>query len=112
MEVECVSVAFGAANWKRDVEALRSLLGEPSMLQDGVWAQFDCEGTRVSVGVRTDVPEAALMLKVSDVDGARAQMADAGWQTGEVVRGEHELRVYASQPDGLSIIAYQPVRTD
>jgi hypothetical protein len=111
MKIERVSVAFGAENWERDVGALRSLLGEPTMIQDGSWAQFDCEGTRVSVGVRPDLPAAALMLKVSDVEAARDRLADAGWQTGELVPGEHELRVYATQPDGLNVIAYQPVPT-
>ena len=62
MKIERVSVAFGAENWERDVGALRSLLGEPTLIQDGAWAQFDCEGTRVSVGVRADTtPAAALM---------------------------------------------------
>jgi hypothetical protein len=111
MNVERVSVAFGVADWKRHVEALQAILGAPSMVQDGVWAQFDCGGSRVSVGVKPDVPDTALMLKVSDLEAARDRLAAAGWETGDLIAGEHEVRVYASQPGGLNLIAYQPLRT-
>jgi hypothetical protein len=108
MQIDKVSVVFGATDWEKEVEALTRIFGEPTMSQVGVWAQFDPSGARISIGSAEDVPLAALMVKVPDIEDARRELEAAGWICSETMLGEHELRVHSSRSKGVDVIAYQP----
>jgi hypothetical protein len=100
---------FGSDDWSGDVKALAALIGPPSALQDGVWAQFDHGGARVAIGASADVPEPSLMLKVGNLDEAKATLESVGFEVNEPVVGQHEIQIRARRPGGLSVVAYVPI---
>ena len=109
IQLDRVSFGIGSSDWAKDVAALTELIGSPSVVQEGEWAQFDLGGARVAVGTADDLPAVALMCKVGDVNQAAGELRDAGWQVDEAMRGAHELRARAQAGTGLHVILYQPL---
>jgi hypothetical protein len=111
MEIERLSVvlpvddlAVAAAEWA-------GLLGvEPTFVHGERWAQFDVAGTRISLAGTDRVGDrAALMVKVPDVPGARADALRRGRDAGELESGPHEVRCTVEGPGGTPVVLYAPI---
>ncbi|HWI21210.1 MAG TPA: hypothetical protein VNT22_01200 [Baekduia sp.] len=87
-----------------------TLLGvAPTFIDGDRWAQFDFDGRRIALaGTDRTSDRAGLMLKVDDLDAAKAAIAAAGLTASEVEEGPHELRITAEGPGGWPLVLYTP----
>ena len=86
----------------------RTVLGvEPTFVDGDRWAQFDLGGTRLALAGRDRAADAAgVMVKVADVEAARAALVATGLDAGPVQQGPHERRCTLTSPDGHAVTLY------
>jgi catechol 2,3-dioxygenase-like lactoylglutathione lyase family enzyme len=110
MDVERITTVLPVADLAAAVATWTAVLGvEPTFVDGDRWAQFDAAGGRIALAGSDRVSDnAGVMLKVSDLDAARASLSAAGLDVGAVEEGPHELRAAATGPDGVSIVVYAP----
>lgn len=92
------------------VERWSGLLGVPPTFVDGDrWAQFDVAGGRLALSGADRVHDGpAVLVKVPDLEEARARAAALGFRVGEITTGPHERRCVAVGPDGWAAILHTP----
>ena len=86
------------------------VLGVEATFVDGDrWAQFDLGATRLSLaGTDRSDDRAGILVKVTDVEASRAELAGSGMEVGAIERGPHELRCVIEGPGGVSVTLYSP----
>lgn len=109
MHVEKVATVVPVDDLERAVRRWTALLGtEPTFVDGDRWAQFDIAGARIALAGTDRASDAVgLMLKVDDLDAARAAATQAGLTVGEVETGPHELRAVATG-DAAPVVFYTP----
>lgn len=109
MVAESITSVLPVDDLNEAVEFWSAVLGvAPTFVDGDRWAQFDLGPRRLALAGSdrlTDDP--SVMIKVTDLDVARAQLTAAGAIVGEVQTGPHELRFLARTKFG-SIIFYSP----
>ncbi|MHB8465374.1 MAG: VOC family protein [Acidimicrobiales bacterium] len=106
---EKVSVVVPADRFEQSVLFWSRILGTPTLVDGQRWAQFDVGGTRLALGADTERPRVTTVLvKVSNLDVAIAQLHDHGIELAGTEEGEHERRVAAQGPAGEAVVLYQP----
>jgi catechol 2,3-dioxygenase-like lactoylglutathione lyase family enzyme len=110
VQVERVATVLPVADLAAAVTAWSALLGaEPTFVDGDRWAQFDVGGARIALAGSdrtSDLP--GLMLKVADLDAARAEAAAQGLAVTEPQTGPHEVRATVTGPDGVPVVLYAP----
>lgn len=82
---------------------------EPTFVDGTRWAQFDHEGTRLSLaGDDSVTDEPAVMVKVNDPGAVAGRMRAAGCRVSPTTDGPHETRVVVTAPGGTPVIFYAP----
>jgi hypothetical protein len=111
IEVQKIATLLESSSWREDVDLLTALLGAPTFVQEGEWAQFDPLGSRVCVGPAAEgaATSVGLMVKVPDVEAAASWLASQGCEVGEPTLGAHERQVVARAKSGQKIVAYSPL---
>jgi hypothetical protein len=96
-------VAAAAKTWT-------ALLGaEPTFVDGDRWAQFDVAGRRLALaGTDRASDSAGVMIKVDDLEAARANAAAQGLTVGDIHDGPHERRFSVLAPGGWPAIFYAP----
>ena len=91
----------GVAHWT-------ALLGvEPTFVDGDRWAQFDVNGTRVSLaGADRSSDDPGVLVKVDDLDARVATLREVGIDVTDPETGPHERRVVLG--DGL-VTLYEPL---
>jgi len=86
-------------------------LGAAPTFVDGTrWAQFDVAARRLSLSCEDGgADRAGLMVKVDDLDAARAALTNAGFALGPVETGAHEVRCSGTAPGGWLLVLYAPL---
>ena len=110
MDVERVASVIPVDDLATAVEVWARLLGVPPTFVDGDrWAQFDVAGGRIALaGADRAHDSPGLLVKVADVDRARADALAAGLYVGEVTDGPHERRCVVTAPDRCPVVFYTP----
>ena len=83
---------------------------EPTFVDGDRWAQFDYDGTRLSLAGtdRTaDVP--GPMVKVDDLEAMCDRLRRGGCPVSEITSGPHEQRAVATSPGGWPLVLYAPL---
>lgn len=88
-----------------------TLLGvEPTFVDGDRWAQFDVAGGRLALSGADRVHDGpAVLVKVADLDEARARAESLGYRVGEITTGPHERRCVAVGPDDHAVILHAPL---
>lgn len=89
----------------------RVLGAAPTFVDGDRWAQFDVNGTRLSLAGddrTSDLP--GVMVKVDDIDGLVASLREAGIDVDGPVTGAHETRATLRQPNGSVTTLYSTVQ--
>lgn len=89
----------------------RLLETEPTYVDEHRWAQFDLRGRRLALsGSHRISQEPALMVKVTDIEAARDELARGGATVGPIHVGahEHERRCRIEAPGGWVVMLYVP----
>jgi hypothetical protein len=110
MTIERVATVLPVADLAASVAAWTKLLGtEPTFVDGDRWAQFDVAGARIALaGTDRTSDEPGLMLKVADLDTARAEALASGLEATEPEEGPHEIRTTVTGPDGVPVVLYAP----
>lgn len=118
MDIQRVTLAT-SGDVAAAVSELAALAPEQQGFRDGEsWYHVDVPvgGTGGSIRLAVSGPDGGvdaptLLLKVADLDAARQELLDAGFETGPVEQGGHERRVpatAASMP-GIRLVLYSPL---
>jgi catechol 2,3-dioxygenase-like lactoylglutathione lyase family enzyme len=106
---EKLSVVVPADRLEQSVGFWSRILGPPTLVDGQRWAQFDVGGTRLALGADGERPNVTTVLvKVSNLDAAIAQLDEHGIELQGIEEGEHERRVAAQGPTGEVVVLYQP----
>jgi hypothetical protein len=110
MEVQKIATVLPVDDLHAAVGRWKALLGtEPTFVDGDRWAQFDVAGARIALaGTDRTSNRAGLMLKVSDLETARAAAAELGLAVGSPEEGPHEVRCLVEGPDGTPLTLYAP----
>jgi hypothetical protein len=110
MNVERIATVIPVADLASAVEAWTTLLGATPTFVDGDrWAKFDVAGARIALaGSDRTSDDPGLMLKVPDLDEARAQAQAQGLAVTEPQMGPHEVRATVTGPGGVPVVLYAP----
>jgi hypothetical protein len=110
MDIEGVATVLPVDDVVAAAKTWAALLGVAPTFVDGErWAQFDVGGRRIALAGTdrvSDLP--GLMIKVSDLDAARARAVEQGLKVGPVQEGPHELRCLVESPGGWPLVFYSP----
>lgn len=111
MSAQGLSAAFPVADMTAAVAFMSAVLGtEPTFVDGDRWAQFDVAGGRLALSGADRVHDGpAVLVKVSDLDEARARAQALGFQVGYITTGPHERRCVAIGPDGFAAILHSPL---
>jgi len=104
-----ISVAVPGAPFATTLARASDLIGSPTFVDDGRWAQLDLGGFRLSVGTPDEVVAPTLLVRVADVAAASASLRQRGWEVGEPAAGPHERRADAGALGGLAVVLYEPL---
>ena len=111
MDIEGVATVLPVDDVAAGAEIWAALLGVAPTFVDGQrWAQFDVAGRRIALAGTdrmSNLP--GVMLKVADLDAARARAAGQGLTVGPVQLGPHENRCLVETPGGWPVILYSPL---
>ncbi len=109
MAVEGITPVLPVDDLAAGVKFWESVLGvDPTFVDGDRWAQFDLGPKRLALaGTDRLTDEPSIMLKVGNLDEARAQVTALGGTVGEVEVGPHELRFVATTQYGV-IVFYSP----
>jgi hypothetical protein len=110
MDIEGVATVLPVDDVAAAAEIWAALLGAAPTFVDGDrWAQFDVAGRRIALAGTDRVSNLpGVMLKVADLDAARARASGAGLTLGPVEEGPHELRCLVESPGGWPVVLYSP----
>jgi len=110
MEVQSIATVLPVADVEAAAKVFAALLGAAPTFVDGPrWAQFDVGGRRVALaGTDRVSDQAGLMIKVSNLDEARAAAKAVGLTVSAPQEGPHEVRCVAEGPGGWPLILYAP----
>jgi hypothetical protein len=110
MDIEGVATVLPVDDVPVAAEVWAALLGVAPTFVDGQrWAQFDVAGRRIALAGTdrmSNLP--GVMLKVANLDAARARAAGQGLSVGPVQPGPHEDRCLVETPGGWPVILYSP----
>ncbi len=106
--IERVSFVCPVADLAASVDRWSALLeAEPTFVDGDRWAQFDLGPVRVALAGSDRASEGAgLMIKVDDLEAARAAATDRGFAVGAVEQGPHEVRCLVGDPGGVESVLY------
>ncbi len=111
MAIESFATVVPVPDLAEGVSFWTALLGvEPTFVDGDRWAQFDAGGRRIALAGSdrfADVP--SVMLKVTDLDAAHAQLVALGAEVSAIADGAHERRFTAVAPGGWTIALYAPL---
>jgi hypothetical protein len=110
LDIEGVATVLPVDDVPAAAEVWAALLGVAPTFVDGErWAQFDIAGRRIALAGTDRVSNLpGVMIKVADLDAARARAAGQGLTVGEVQQGPHESRCLVEAPGGWPVILYSP----
>ncbi len=110
MDIEGVATVLPVDDVAAAAEVWAALLGvAPTFVDADRWAQFDVAGRRIALAGRDRASDrAGVMLKVADLDAARARAEQQGLVVGPSEQGPHEVRCVIEGPGGWPIILYAP----
>ncbi|MCW3005970.1 MAG: hypothetical protein JWP17_596 [Solirubrobacterales bacterium] len=110
MHVERIATVLPVDDLAAAVAGWSALLGiEPTFVDGDRWAQFDVAGSRIALAGSDRTSDApGLMLKVADLDAARAEASARGLDVTEPQIGPHEVRVTVTGPGGVPVVLYAP----
>jgi len=110
MDVQKIATVLPVENLAQAVGRWKALLGaEPTFVDGDRWAQFDVAGARIALaGTDRTSNRAGLMLKVTDLEAARAEAEGLGFAVGSPEEGPHEVRCLVEGPDGTPVTLYAP----
>ena len=110
MDIEGVATVLPVDDVAAAAETWAALLGmAPTFVDGDRWAQFDVAGRRIALAGTDRVSDRpGVMLKVADLDAARARAEDQGLNVGPVQEGPHELRCLVEGPGGWPVVFYTP----
>ncbi len=112
MDVQGLNPVLPVDDLPAAVAVWSALLGvEPTFVDGERWAQFDVAGRRLALAGSDRVSNVAgVMIKVGDLEAARAAAAGQGLTVGEPQVGPHEVRCVVMTPGGWPAIFYQPMK--
>ena len=112
MDIEGVSTVLPVDDVAAAATVWAALLGvAPTFVDADRWAQFDVAGRRIALAGRDRVSDrAGVMLKVANLEAARARAEAQGLAVGPSEQGPHETRCVIEGPGGWPIILYAPRR--
>jgi len=110
MDIEGVATVLPVDDVAAAAKIWAGLLGVAPTFVDGErWAQFDIAGRRIALaGTDRESNLPGVMLKVTDLDAARARAAAQGLTVGPVRQGPHEDRCLVEAPGGWPVVLYSP----
>lgn len=110
MDIESVATVLPVDDVPAAAGIWAALLGvAPSFVDGERWAQFDIAGRRIALaGTDRASNLPGVMLKVADLDAARARAAAQGLTVGPIQLGPHETRCLVEAPGGWPVILYSP----
>lgn len=110
MDIERIATVVPVDDLPAAVQAWTGLLGaEPTFVDGDRWAQFDVAGSRIALSGADQVTDGvALLLRVPDLERARAQATASGLRTGEITNGPHERRCVVRTAEGVEIVLHSP----
>jgi len=83
------------------------LEAEPTFVDGDRWAQFDLGPVRLALAGSDRASDAAgLMVKVDDLEAARAAARAGGFAVGAAESGPHEVRCTVGDPAGPEAVLY------
>jgi hypothetical protein len=111
MEVQKIATVIPVDDLAEAVGRWKALLGaEPTFVDGHRWAQFDVAGARIALaGTDRTSSSTGLMLKVSDLEAARAAAEALGLAVGSPEEGPHEVRALVEGPGGVPLTLYAPL---
>lgn len=110
IEPEKIASVLTTRDFAADLEALTALIGAPTFVDGMRWAQFDLGGARVCLAAQEEqIGPAAVLAKVSDLEGALESARNAGLSVEAPKEGAHEVRAIARTPGGVEIVFYRPL---
>lgn len=111
MPTKSITTVFPVADVAASVAIWQAILDTPPAFVDGGrWAQFNVGANRIALagpGQGNGAP--GLMIKVDDLEAARARLAEAGVAAGEVRTGAHERFCEVAVGDGCTATFYSPL---
>lgn len=110
MEIQGVASVLPVDDVAAAAETWAALLGVAPTFVDGErWAQFDVAGRRLALAGTDRVSNLpGVMIKVSDLEAARARAEAQGLTVGPVQEGPHEQRCLVDGPGGWPVVFYSP----
>jgi len=110
MEIEGVATVLPVDDVVAASAAWAALLGvAPTFIDGDRWAQFDVAGRRIALaGTDRASNLPGVMLKVTDIEAARAHAAGQGLTAGPIEEGPHERRCLVEGPGGWPVMLYAP----
>lgn len=110
MDIENVATVLPVDDVAAAAKAWAALLGaSPTFVDGDRWAQFDVAGRRIALAGTDRVSNLpGVMLKVGDLDAARARAMDQGLTVGPIETGPHERRCLVESPGGWPVVLYSP----
>jgi hypothetical protein len=111
MDVQKIATVIPVDDLHAAVGRWKALLGaEPTFVDGDRWAQFDVAGARIALaGTDRTSNRTGLMLKVTDLEAARAAAEALGLAVGSAEEGPHEVRALVEGPDGVPLTLYAPL---
>lgn len=111
MTAERIATVIPTDDLDGAVKQWSALLGvEPTFVDGDRWAQFDVAGGRLALSGADRVHDGpAVLVKVADLDHARAQAEAMGLEVGEIGVGPHERRCVVIGPDDYAVILHSPL---
>jgi hypothetical protein len=108
--IEAVATMLPVEDMASAVEAWAALLGAAPTFVDGErWAQFDVAGRRIALAGTDRVSDhPGVMIKVGDLEAARARAIAQGLGVGPLREGPHETRFVVESPGGWPVVFYAP----
>lgn len=109
-EVISLTPVVATANLHEAIRVWSELLGAQPTFVDGTrWAQFDLGHGRLALAGNDRVTQApAVMLKVADVEQARARAIALSLPAAPLQHGPHEVRCLVQNINGWDLIFYAP----
>lgn len=106
--IERVAFVCPVDDLAASVERWSALLeAEPTFVDGDRWAQFDLGPVRLALaGTDRASDVAGLMVKVDDLEAARAVAVERGFAVGAPEQGPHEVRCLVGDPGGPEAILY------
>ena len=108
MDIQGMATVLPVDDVAAAAEVWTALLGAAPTFVDGDrWAQFDFGGRRLALAGTDRVSNLpGLMIKVSDLEEARARAVAQGLAAGPIEARPHEWRCLVTAPGGWPLVLY------